>query len=440
MSISNGLLNFRPFIATPPPAAGLRRILIVENGEAMAAALTPVISRKMGLTVESVSGENFNKRIQQGSSDILLTLLDLDSAAATREAAMELAFSVELPVVLYSCQECLEDRIMLRNRNNIVDNVHISDLQPPETLAEICRRIQANQGVTLLVVDDASIMRLVLQRTLETYRFRVLLASDGVEALQILEERPEITLVITDYQMPRMDGFELISRIRRRRSRNELAIIGISAIDEDGLSAQFLKRGANDFLNKPFNRDEFYCRLSQNLEMLELVKALRDASERDFLTGLHNRRYFMDSARRIHALLGRDLGNATLAMIDIDHFKLVNDNHNHDVGDEALKHVASLILARFRKTDIVSRYGGEEFCVFAPSMMKVQANDVFDSLRRTIETTPLKSVSGAVLHLTVSIGVACELERSLEDMIARADTRLYIAKRSGRNRIILNDA
>ena len=121
----------------------------------------------------------------------------------------------------------------------------------------------------------------------------------------MLKRHPDIKMVISDYFMPGMDGVELTRRIRHRHRKDQLAVIGISAYGNTILSARFIKNGANDFLNKPFSSEEFYCRVTQNLEMLEYIQKLRETSIRDPLTGLFNRRRFFEAAKELHARLAR---------------------------------------------------------------------------------------------------------------------------------------
>ena len=235
--------------------------------------------------------------------------------------------------------------------------------------------------------------------------------------------------------MPGMDGVELTRRIRRQHHKDELAVIGISAYGNSILSARFIKNGANDFLNKPFSSEEFYCRVTQNLEMLEYIQKLREASIRDPLTGLFNRRHFFKAAQVLHNRLTQGETTMTLAMIDIDHFKAVNDTYGHAVGDEVLKHVAQGLSNRFRGSDVVARLGGEEFCVLALGLAGQQAMAVFSDLRNSIERSKIKSGRSTV-GVTISIGICDKPQGSVDAMLAAADAALYKAKRTGRNRVI----
>ncbi len=305
-----------------------------------------------------------------------------------------------------------------------------------DNVAGILRRLGAARETVALVVDDSPTSRLYLSRQLQRYGYQVLQAVDGVEALEVLERRDDVTLIVSDYSMPRMDGFELVRRVRERWPRDKLAVIGLSATGDATLTTRFLRCGANDFLVKPFVEEEFLCRVTQNVEMLECIRALREASIRDFLTGLHNRRYLFDAGERLHASSRRGQIALLAAMIDIDHFKKVNDTWGHDAGDEVIRRVAALLRTRFRGTDIVARFGGEEFCVLAVNFDVEAANKAFDGLRAAIAEEPIE-FGGRNLPVTASIGVCCAEHDSLEALVSRSDEMLYAAKTSGRNRIAI---
>jgi diguanylate cyclase (GGDEF)-like protein len=243
-----------------------------------------------------------------------------------------------------------------------------------------------------------------------------------------------VSLVLTDYNMPNMDGFELTKQIRSRYRRDEMSIIGLSDQANSFLSAQFIKYGASDFINKPFLNEEFYCRVSQAIETIEHVNQIKDLSNKDFLTGLYNRRYFFETGSTLFANAQRQHINLSIALLDIDFFKKINDTYGHDAGDVVLQHLSAIMQKRFRKTDIVARLGGEEFCILLVNDHCEESFTIFDNLRKTIAESEAV-VNGIHIRFTVSIGVCTRLANSLEEMIKQADLLLYQAKEGGRNRV-----
>jgi diguanylate cyclase (GGDEF)-like protein len=258
--------------------------------------------------------------------------------------------------------------------------------------------------------------------------------------LSTLNENPEIQLIITDFEMPEMDGIRFVREVRARHPKEELAVIGISSHETENLSARFLKSGANDFLIKPFSSEEFYCRVSQNVDLLEYIRTIKEFSEKDFLTGLYNRRYlFSQGAARLRKKQ-RSGGKVYVAMLDIDHFKTINDRYGHEKGDAVLQELGEKLRLNFDDLGIAVRLGGEEFCLLLDDV----GEDVVDNLehfRRGVSSSSVMA-DGSSISFTVSIGLCASTRDDIETMIRRADNLLYRAKAEGRDRLAacLDDA
>jgi diguanylate cyclase (GGDEF)-like protein len=201
--------------------------------------------------------------------------------------------------------------------------------------------------------------------------------------------------------------------------------------------ARFLKYGANHcIVRQMFLPEEFYCMVRLLIENIEHMQQLRSTGLIDFLTGLHNRRYFFITGEKLFASARRQSITLVCAMIDIDFFKKVNDEFGHEAGDRVLQHVANILSNRLRKTDIVARISGEEFCILAVNMDTASVHRIFDELRRQIEQSAVVLDDGmGEVKITVSIGISTQLGDSLDHMLKQADFHLYEAKESGRNRL-----
>jgi len=182
--------------------------------------------------------------------------------------------------------------------------------------------------------------------------------------------------------------------------------------------------------------EEFYTRVTQNIELLEYIAQIKDLAEKDYLTRLYNRRYMFAAGPKLMAAQTRRGQGVVLAMLDIDHFKRINDTFGHDAGDAVLRQMSALLTARFRASDIVARFGGEEFCVLATDMNPADAGRVFEDLRQSFESSPV-SFGGQSIPYTVSIGLCTSALEGLEAMIKAADDALYVSKNDGRNRVTL---
>lgn len=238
--------------------------------------------------------------------------------------------------------------------------------------------------------------------------------------------------------MPAMNGLQLTQAIRRTHSRDDLAIIGISAQGDQIMAANFIKYGANDFLIKQiFLTEEFYCRVNQCLDIISNIQQIKDAAIKDYLTGLYNRRYFFDFGAKLFAAAVRQKFTLACGMIDLDFFKKVNDTYGHDAGDRTLRHVGTLLSQRMRDTDLLARLGGEEFCILAVAVSPAKVEQLFEDIRRLLAETPVDLGGGKSISITASIGVATGGGAySLEEMVRSADQQLYAAKNNGRNQVM----
>ncbi|QBJ78999.1 diguanylate cyclase [Aquitalea sp. USM4] len=308
----------------------------------------------------------------------------------------------------------------------------------------------------ILVVEDEASQRMMLQRLLQILGHQVDVAANGQEAFELVQKQPP-QLVITDLAMPEMDGMELIRRLRALPDGRQLYIIVLTILDdEDNLAAVF-SSGADDFISKPIpprilqarlkagqriileqqNLRQEQARLRRHLEELSIDNRLaQEAAQTDGLTGLYNRHYAMRYLPQIWEEARLAQQPLSALMLDIDHFKVVNDEHGHDVGDNILQQFAGILRLFCRRTDIICRFGGEEFLIILPDTRLPTAIQVAERIRATLASRNLVT-AGLSLSLTVSIGVAENQaqHKSVEALIKSADQALYRAKRTGRNRV-----
>ncbi len=337
---------------------------------------------------------------------------------------IDLLLQNKLKVVVLTAKFEQETRQTLL-RKGVMDYILKDSLSSVQYVIPLAKRIKNNQYHHALIVDDSSMIRRNICSLLESQYIRTTQATNGEEALQILAQNTDITLIISDNYMPVKTGLEMIHDIRRQVTYNDISILGLSSSDDKTMTAQYLKAGANDFLHKPFNPEELFCRVNQLLNMQEATKELFKLANQDALTGLWNRRYLFDTA-------GVSTATRCIAMMDIDFFKKVNDQYGHDGGDAALAHISEVLKASFGD-QLVARFGGEEFCI--------HYNGPFDEfcaklemMRAAIEADQVEH-QGQIIKYTISIGAAC-LEGTLDEQIKIADTRLYNAKKGGRNQLI----
>ncbi|MDC0336349.1 diguanylate cyclase [Pseudodesulfovibrio sp.] len=410
------------------------RILFVEDSKFFATMVRRRIEDELGFHVDWKA--NYADAVLQigcCKDDYLVALLDVTLPDAPNGEIVEYALKQGIPSIIFTGGIDGKRRSQFLSWN-IVDYILKDSSTCVDTLLSTIERVRKNRDIKTLVVDDSGTIRDAVRQLMETQLYQVLEAENGEQALTVLGQHPDIKLVVTDYDMPKMDGFELIRKIRENHSKNELAIIGMSASGDPLLSAKLIKSGANDFVPKPFQVEEFHCRVDHSIEMLENIALIKDLSYKDPLTRLYNRRYFFENCQPfINELLG--LGETfSMAMLDIDFFKNVNDTYGHDAGDEVLKNVSAIIAGGFRDNAIVCRFGGEEFCVLLGHASDSDVVAQFDAVRKSIEASEVV-VDGTTIKVTVSTGV-CSDPDDVQAMLKVADSRLYDAKESGRNRVV----
>ena len=300
-------------------------------------------------------------------------------------------------------------------------------------------------SLRVLVAEDDPIFRRILQSWLQNWGHEVLIAENGARAWDILQQERPPELLILDWIMPEIDGTELCRRIRgQQRSRYQYILLVTGKNDRQDV-VRGLDAGADDYLTKPFDRDELRARLRVGKRILALQDSLIHAREElrfqathDVLTGLWNRGALMELLN--HELDRSRRANAPTAvlMLDLDHFKQINDTYGHLAGDAVLKEAAQRLTRAIRSYDCAGRYGGEEFLVVLPGCDRGQTQNTAERIRSEIGGSPVLA-AGAKISFTASIGatVAEGGSGSSAELLAAADTALYEAKNAGRDRTVL---
>ena len=300
----------------------------------------------------------------------------------------------------------------------------------------------------ILIVDDVEDNLEILGDLLTFDGYNVKAARSGEAALKLAQEsRPDLMLL--DILMPGMDGFEVCSRLKADDRTKDIPVIFVSSMTDIDSKVQGFKVGGVDYINKPFQHAEILVRINTHITMLRLRKHLEEQNaelERlantDYLTELYNRRYFFNTAEVEFAEAVRSGNLISVTLIDLDHFKQVNDTHGHLAGDHVLVHIAHLIRSNCRAGDVAARYGGEEFAILHPSLDRQNAYRVAERIRKEVEATPFLLEKDEI-GMTLSAGVVDTRIRKdflhIDDVLSWADIALYRAKNGGRNRVVVFD-
>jgi len=289
----------------------------------------------------------------------------------------------------------------------------------------------------ILAVDDEQINLTLLSRLLEQMEVEVLLAKDAAAGMELaISEKPD--LILLDVMMPEVDGFEMCKRLKDNSETSSIPVIFISAKTQTADKIKGLEIGAVDYVTKPFDVGELRARISSVLKTIVLEEKILLLANSDELTGLPNRRRFFDILER--ELYYAKIKNTSLAvvMIDIDHFKNINDTYGHLEGDAILEQMGKILQENMYPLDVVARYGGEEFIAIMPETSLIKATKAANRICSVVDGFEWE-ISGKKISVTISIGVAgVDQANSLDanSLVKKADTALYSAKNKGRNCVV----
>jgi two-component system cell cycle response regulator len=298
---------------------------------------------------------------------------------------------------------------------------------------------------TVLIADDSVVVRAVVRARLEDEGYDVVEAADGDAALAMCVQSPP-DVVLLDVEMPGLDGHQVLATLKRDEALADIPVVfltGRTAMDD---MVAGLRAGAHDYLKKPFEAAELVARVGSAAHVKKLQDRLRErnadlerVSRTDMLTGLYNRRHLEDQLAREHSTARRSHRDLGLLLLDIDHFKRVNDTYGHAAGDRVLCEFAERMTRHLRAGDIAGRWGGEEFLVILPSTDLEGALHVAERIRASVDATPFDTseTSGPAISVTVSGGCVVGPADTPDDLVSAADDGLYAAKDAGRNQMIV---
>lgn len=291
---------------------------------------------------------------------------------------------------------------------------------------------------TVLLVDDSDFVHRLLESRLKSENIRLICETNGEKGLKrAIEEQP--SLILLDIDMPVMDGYEMIRHLVELPETKNIPVIVISGTDTVQDKVTMFDMGAMDFVSKPFELTELRARIRASLRISSLLRMLEQKAQIDGLTGLFNRTYFDQRWQQEYERAARQKTALSVVMLDIDHFKSVNDSFGHPAGDSVIEGVAVLIQRHMRQYDIACRYGGEEFAFILPETTPDQARSLCERVRTECEQAVWPQLTGR--QITVSVGIyGCEAgpAATAEDFVELADKALYTAKQTGRNKTQVN--
>lgn len=254
------------------------RILIVEDSKVVYGELSRSIEKRLGFDVAiATSYDEAREYLRKNGRDIFVAIVDLHLPGSPDGEIVDLFCSLSVPCIVFTSDFSPETRDRMMSKD-IIDYV-VKDARAVENVLAYVERLNRNRSIKALVVEDSESFRLYLSGLLHKQMFHVVDVPDGESALRVMRKEDDINLVVTDYQLPGMDGVKLTREIRGKYSKNEMVIIALSSAKDPKLTARFLKTGANDFIPKPFEAEEFYSRVNHNVEVIETIRAFKEADK-----------------------------------------------------------------------------------------------------------------------------------------------------------------
>lgn len=412
----------------------MKRILIIEDNKTLAKLISKKISSGLDFKVD-LAYKLSEAKLFLKMFDFFIVLTDLNLPDAPNGEVIDYLTKKDIRTIVLTSNIDKKFRKQIMSKN-IIDYVNKGAPNNISYIINTIKRLQKNQEHKVLVVDDSMIFRKQMVTMLENFFIKVYAVAHGEEALNMLKTHPDISLVLTDYNMPVMDGMQLTIEIRNKYTKNDLSILVLSSNEDDEINAMFLKNGANDYIKKPFSKEEFSCRVNNALEAKENIDTITNHTKRDFLTGLYNKQYFFKEMNSYLEQINQTHEQFAIAMIDIDNIKNINNTYGHEAGDKSIITLSEILRSATNHKDLVSRFDSEEFCVVLKNINSLSTHNIFQRIRKEIENIVIFSHKGEKIKFTTSIGVVIHKNDTLDESINQADMLLYKAKQNGKNQIV----
>jgi len=377
------------------------------------------------------------KALSEQSEPFFAAILDLTLPDAPDGEIVDVILAAGVPSVVLTGTFDIKKRQALLDKG-VVDYVTKEGRFSYEYALNAVARLTKNQHTKVLVVDDSVTSRKVVSNNLKLHLFEVFEAQNAAEAIKVFLANPDIKMIVTDYHMPAMNGCELVKHFRQKYDKSDLILIGISGDNSGALSAQFIKSGANDFLRKPFNHEEFFCRINHNVEFIEMLEELKDSAVRDDQTGAFKLSHFKHKAQNIVEQADTD-GRATsiaCAAIDIHELTAVFDEHGPEAADFVMAKVSGLLVSSFKKF-LFARAGGETFYLMMQGLTNEQACAYIEKVRQMLGAK-LFDVGHTDVTLSFSAGVT-NASADIQERLDLACEALQRAKDAGGDIVIGDD-
>ncbi|MDB5525276.1 MAG: diguanylate cyclase response regulator [Rhizobium sp.] len=412
-----------------------RQVLLVEDTRFYSIAVRDRLETQFGVKVTHCATFSALKReLANDAGTYVLAILDLCQPDAPDGEALDYVIARNIEAIVFSgiSSDLKRDQILAKD---VAEYVAKSSIHSIDDLAAAVDRRLSTTMAELLVIDpdmDQSILKSLLLEG----RFSPAIVRNEQEALATLDKVRNIELVLIRSELAAKRGHAFLELLRNRYGEESIRVIGYSsAVGRDDV-ARFLNAGGDDFFHLPISAEDLAGRLHHTMTLHKQIQVLQHMASRDYLTDLLNRRYFFDRGPKIVDMCLRQRQPVSMALMDIDHFKKLNDTYGHEIGDVVLKAVAKKLMVLVgEKQHLVARLGGEEFGILFAGLDSQAAYQYCDQIRSEISEVRVV-VDDEDISVTISMGLAnISGSESFDNYLNAADQYLYLAKHSGRNRV-----
>lgn len=410
-----------------------RSVLLVEGSRMFSTAIRFRLESELGVQVTHCADMASLRSVLDGeAANFALAVVDITLPGAADCEALDHLLRCDIPPIVFtgSFGEEMRRRVLARDVLALIVKDSAAGIQ--QIVSTVDRTLAGNRaGILVLEAAPAenSLVSLLRRR-----RFTALAACDGAGVLELLDTQRDIDVVVIDLDHADGDGLLLLSEIRRRHSDIGVRVVGLCGRDDD-TALRFLRTGGDECIRMPCCPEELACRLLRLASTQKRFQALNLLASRDYLTEVYNRRYFFVAGKRLVDQAVRRGAQAAIALVDIDHFKRLNDTYGHEVGDCVLKAVSRQLRARLGDRHLLARLGGEEFGILFSGLDLAASVATCDALRAELAAAPIEA-DGEPVTITVSMGIAAiEGQEAFDNHVNAADQYLYMAKHAGRNQV-----
>jgi len=415
----------------------MQTVLIVDDSKFILNLLEDRISELLHVRILKAASFQAAKEFINKEEIIHVAILDLNLPDAQDGDMVDYAISNHIPSIVLTglMNENMKQTIL---KKDIVDYVYKNNRNSIEYTINVIHRVLSNYDTHVLVLDDPNIKYHKEVHILNKIKLDLEITHNIDDILERCKNNSgKYSLVLIDDTIENIDAIGLTIALRQQYKKDQLAIIILGQNKNSEASCEFIKFGANDFIEKPFSEIELISRVNANLDLLDSFQQAKNLANRDYLSGAYNRRFLFDSGNSIFKKAQRKKEDIAVAMIDIDNFKNVNDTYGHDVGDLVIKNTVNLLNSILRTSDLMVRFGGEEFCILLEYISLKDTISLFQRIINKFEDNIIK-VNNQSFSYTVSIGICYGMEEKLETMIKKSDDNLYVAKNNGKNQLVIN--